>query len=102
MELSNALGGGFLYILLFQDIFSCGYLELFQWIFRGQVLVSLMPPGRASLTGIKHCNFPNIYFLKFLNFPFSPSFYSAADQWTEECKEILMPKKMKEKVKLER
>lgn len=81
---------GLLYILLSQDVFSCCYLGLFPVNFWGQVLVSLMPPGRASLAGIKHCNFPNI-FKNSLNFPFSPLFFGAADQWTEEWEGKLKP-----------
>lgn len=71
--------------------------------FWGHVLVSLTPPGRASLAGIKHSDFSNFSFKNSLNVHFSPSFFSAADQWAvEECKGKLKPKKMKEKVKLER
>lgn len=63
---------GLLFILLFQGVFSYGYLELFQaelpWL-ESNTIISLLV----------FCLF--VCFFKSLNFPFSPSFFGAADQW---------------------
>lgn len=89
MELFNALGA-FVYFA-FPGCFQLLLFGAFTVNFWGQVLVSLTPPGRASLAGIKHSHFPNFFSFNSLNFPFPPLIFSTADQWTEEWKGKLKP-----------
>lgn len=53
--------GAFVYSA-FPGCFQLCLFGAFPVNFWGQVLVSLRLPGRASLPGIKHCNFPNFFF----------------------------------------
>lgn len=63
------------------------------WSFSSEFLGARFHFCDAAGQSFPICNFSNFSFQNTPNFPFSPSFFSAADQWTEEWKGKLKPKK---------